>query len=77
MPTLDQIGKAVLALGIVISIAGVILLLLGKLGVARLPGDIFIKRDGVRIFIPIVSMILVSVILTVVLNVVLWILRRF
>ena len=34
----------------------------------RLPGDISIERDGVRVFIPITSMIIVSLILTVVVN---------
>jgi hypothetical protein len=34
----------------------------------RLPGDIDITRDGSRIFIPITSMIIVSVVLTILVN---------
>ena len=34
----------------------------------RLPGDIHIERDGTRIFIPITSMIIVSLVLTLVVN---------
>lgn len=39
----------------------------------RLPGDIRIERENVRVYFPIVSMILVSLVLTLVLN----LLRRF
>ena len=34
----------------------------------RLPGDINITRNGSRIFVPITSMILVSIVLTVIVN---------
>lgn len=34
----------------------------------RLPGDIDVERGGMRVFIPITSMILVSLVLTIVLN---------
>jgi DUF2905 family protein len=39
---------------------------LNRLG--RLPGDIFIERGSFTLFIPIVSSILISVLLTIVLN---------
>lgn len=39
----------------------------------RLPGDVEIERDNVRIFFPWVSMLLISLVLTLVLN----LLRRF
>ena len=39
----------------------------------RLPGDIRIERDSVRIYVPIVSMLLVSVVVSVVL----YLVRRF
>lgn len=55
--------------------AGVILVLIGlfwpivrKLPLFRLPGDINIERDGVRICIPITSMLVLSVILTLILR---------
>lgn len=34
----------------------------------RLPGDIYIERDGSRIFIPITSMIILSLALTLIVN---------
>jgi hypothetical protein len=36
--------------------------------VGRLPGDIYIKRDSITIYIPIASSILISIILTLILN---------
>lgn len=34
----------------------------------RLPGDIRIEREGVRVYVPIVSMVLLSLLLTLALN---------
>lgn len=39
----------------------------------RLPGDVRIERENVRVYFPIVSMILISLLLTLLLN----LLRRF
>ena len=36
----------------------------------RLPGDIVVQREGFTLYVPIVTMLLVSVVLTVLLNVV-------
>lgn len=41
----------------------------------RLPGDIRIEKEHSKVFIPITSMILVSVILTVVINLIRWLLK--
>lgn len=39
----------------------------------RLPGDIRIERENIRIYIPITTMILLSILLTIILNLI----RRF
>jgi uncharacterized protein HemY len=41
----------------------------------NLPGDIRIEGDNTRVFIPITSMIIVSVVLTLVVNIVGWAFR--
>jgi hypothetical protein len=41
----------------------------------NLPGDINIQGENSRVFIPITSMIVVSVVLTLVVNIVGWVLR--
>jgi hypothetical protein len=55
----------------ILIVAGLMLLLiglfwpwLGKLPLGRLPGDIIIERQGMRIYFPIASMILVSALVT-------------
>ena len=65
-----MIGKALIALGILIVAIGLVLQYAPWLvyWFGRLPGDIDITRDGSRVFIPITSMIVVSLVLTLVLN---------
>jgi hypothetical protein len=60
-------------------IAGIILVVVGlawpwlsKLGLGRLPGDINIVREGYSFHFPIVTGLIVSIVLTVVL----WLLRK-
>lgn len=66
-------------IGLLLMGAGVLLLLVGALAYAgtlgwfgRLPGDVRVERDSVRVYVPIVSMLLVSVALTLLL----WVVRR-
>jgi hypothetical protein len=46
------------------------------LDLSSLPGDIRIETDGFSCFVPIVSMILLSVLLTILLNIILRLLSR-
>jgi hypothetical protein len=45
---------------------------LTRLGLGRLPGDIVIERDNFRLYIPITTSLLISVVLSLVL----WLLNR-
>ena len=56
-------GIALVAVGLALRFAPGLLTWFG-----RLPGDISIERDGIRVFIPITSMIIVSLVLTLVVN---------
>ena len=60
------------ALGLVLVFVGLLWPLLSKLGLGRLPGDIVIERGNVRIYFPIVTCLIVSVVLSVFL----WLLNR-
>jgi hypothetical protein len=62
---METAGKILLLVAAALAIVGLLLLVLGKLGFGRLPGDILIHRDGVTIFIPLASMLLLSVVLSV------------
>ena len=76
MPGLDGIAKLLVLAGGAIVLSGAALWLLSRLPLlGKLPGDILISKGNFSIFIPIVTMIIVSVVLTVVLNLVVRALR--
>ena len=54
--------------GVVLAALGGLLLLLSRAGVNRLPGDILVRRDNFTFYMPLGLMILISVVLTIVLN---------
>jgi hypothetical protein len=67
----DSFGKMLMWVGGGLLLLGLIFFLLGKVpGLGRLPGDIVIHRENLTVFIPLGTMVLVSVLLTVVLNVI-------
>ncbi|MDI6709754.1 MAG: DUF2905 domain-containing protein [Bacillota bacterium] len=62
-------AKFLLIAGAVLLAAGCLMLLLGKIpGIGRLPGDIFIQRGNFSFYFPIATGIILSIILTVLLN---------
>jgi hypothetical protein len=66
---LDSLGKTLMWIGGGLLALGLLLVLLGRIpGVGRLPGDILIRRDNVTVFIPLGTMVVVSVLLTLLLN---------
>ena len=70
---MEGIGKALLALGLVIAAVGAALLLFGKIPfLGRLPGDIVVERPGFRLYAPVATSILLSVLVSLVL----WLFRR-
>lgn len=63
------LGRLLIIFGIGLVVVGVVLVLANKVPfIGRLPGDIVFRRDGVSLFLPIATMIVVSLVLTVVLN---------
>ena len=75
---LSSLGKAIVILGAVLILAGGLIWLLGRSGLplGRLPGDVHIQRDGMSCYFPIVTMIVLSILLTIVVNVVIRLLNR-
>ena len=75
---MSDIGRMLLILGAVILITGAVLLVGGRLfpWLGHLPGDIRYKSENVKIFIPITTMILISVVGTIIFNVLIRIFRR-
>ena len=72
----QQLGKLILLTGIVISIVGVVIILLSKTGLFKLPGDMYFEGKNWKVYFPVVSCIIVSIILTVILWVVGWLLKK-
>ncbi len=69
----QQFGKWLIAAGIIIVLLGVLMVLLGKVGLFRLPGDLQFGGRNWRIYFPIASSILLSIILTLIL----WLISHF
>ncbi len=57
-------GALVIAVGLAIAVLGVLIWSGALSWFGRLPGDIRVERDGLRIYFPLTSMILVSVALS-------------
>lgn len=58
-------------IGVIIVLIGGFFVLVAKVPwFGRLPGDIVYHREGLTIYIPIATMILVSIVLTIILNVI-------
>lgn len=56
--------KALIIIGLAIVVVGLLWPWLGSLPLGRLPGDIVIRREGFTFYLPITTMILVSLLLS-------------
>lgn len=63
-----SLGKLLLILGGAIALLGLAFLVGGRFGLGRLPGDLHFGRRGVEVWIPITSMLLVSLVLSLFLH---------
>ncbi len=63
-----ELGRIILVIGLVLVVVGGLAAMGVRLPFGRLPGDIAIEGERGAIYIPIASMIVISVILTIVLN---------
>lgn len=69
----QQFGKWLVAIGAVIIVIGALVILLGKIGLFRLPGDLSFGGRNWRVYFPIASSILLSLLLTLIF----WLIHRF
>ena len=76
---LQSLGRLILLGAGVLAVIGVLLLALGRLSIPffQLPGDVTVQRGPVTVFAPFLSCLVLSIVLTVVLNLILWLARRF
>jgi hypothetical protein len=65
-------NRALIVIGIVLVLAGVFWRQLSALPLFRLPGDLVIDRPGLRMFFPITTMIVISLVVSLIV----WLWRR-
>jgi Protein of unknown function (DUF2905) len=65
-------GRWLILFGILLVILGIAWPWLAKLGLGRLPGDFYIEREGFSFYFPLATSLIVSVLLSLLL----WFLRR-
>ena len=71
-----NVGPFIVVAGIVIAAVGIMVWAGGLSWFGHLPGDIRIERDNVRIYIPVISMLLVSVAASLLLTIAEYLSRR-
>ena len=69
---LAALARWLIILGVVLVVLGLLWPWLTKVGLGRLPGDIVVERDNFRLYIPITTSLLISVVLSLIL----WLLGR-
>ena len=69
----NDLGKTLVVIGLVVVVAGVVVMLAGRVPwLGRLPGDISIQRGSWSVYFPLGTSIVLSLILTLVL----WLIGR-
>ena len=78
MPDTATIGKWIMIAGATLVVLGALVWGVSRLGLplGRLPGDIRIEREGFSFYFPLTTAILLSIGLTVLLNILLRLFRR-
>lgn len=64
--------RTLITIGLLIALVGLLWPWITKLGLGRLPGDLRIDRPGFTLFAPFTTMLIVSVVLSLLI----WLLRR-
>jgi len=59
-------SRALIVIGIVIVLVGVLWPWLGRLGLGHLPGDIIVERGNVKLYFPITTCVLISMVISLI-----------
>jgi DUF2905 family protein len=76
VPILKAMRQSLIVLGLILLAAGLLWPWLGRVGLGHLPGDMRIERPGFSLYAPLGSGLVVSVVLSLVLTLIAWFLRR-
>jgi hypothetical protein len=77
MTGFEQLGKTLILIGVFVVILGLFLVFWSKIPLlGRLPGDIFLQKGNFRFFFPVVTCLVISAVLTIVVNLIIRLLGR-
>ena len=79
MQGFETMGKMLILMGLFVLVIGLIMTLAPRLRIpflGRLPGDIRVEREGCSFYFPVVTCILLSIVLTLLLNIIVRLLGR-
>ena len=69
---MEGLGKILLIVGGIIVVLGLLLVFSEHIPfLGKLPGDLFIKKDGFSFYFPIVTLLILSILITIIVNVIL------
>ena len=69
----EQFGRWIIGIGLLLVAIGAMFIVLGKLGMFKLPGDIQFGGENWKVYIPLASCIIISIVLTLIL----WLISYF
>jgi hypothetical protein len=67
-----SVSRLLIVFGLVLVALGLLWPLISRIGLGRLPGDIVVERDNFRLYLALATSLLISVVLSLVL----WLLNR-
>jgi membrane protein implicated in regulation of membrane protease activity len=74
---MEGLGKILLIVGAVIIVIALLMIFGQHIPFfGKLPGDIFIKKDNFSFYFPVVTFLIISIILTVIINLILYFMNR-
>lgn len=75
----SAIGKWIIFFGIGITVVGILVWAGSKVGIpiGRFPGDIRLQKDKFALYVPLVTCLVLSLFLTLIVNLIMWLFRRY
>jgi len=64
----EQLGRFLLIAGLAVAGIGLVLLVAGRLGLERMPGDLVWQGENWTVYVPLGWMIVLSIVATILLN---------
>jgi hypothetical protein len=75
---ISNFGKWFIYAGVGLIVIGLLIWLGSKMGIAfgKLPGDVQVQKEKFSFYFPIVTSLIVSLVLTIVINLIFWLLKK-